>query len=230
MGLTAVILTNKTQKDIRPTLDSVAFANEILVVKDHANDHPLEGDFARQRNYGLKKAKNAWVLFVDDDEIVPPDLAAEIKTAINSTRHNGYYLHRLDYYYSQPLRHGETGTIKLLRLAKKNAGQWVRPVHETWKIDGSVGELTHPLIHNRSDMVTSFINRVVLYGPIDAKALAQEGKPFSLWRLLFNPLAKFIVNYKLKFGFLDGYPGLFQAYLMSVQSLTVRVFQWQLKS
>jgi len=68
---------------------------------------------------------------------------------------------------------------------------------------------------------------MIRYSPLDAGQLSQENKPFTYWRLQFNPKAKFIQNYFLKLGFLDGYLGLFQAYLMSVQSLTVRVFQWQ---
>ncbi|MEK7063986.1 MAG: hypothetical protein AAB973_00050, partial [Patescibacteria group bacterium] len=136
---------------------------------------------------------------------------------------------RFDRYFGQTLRHGETGNIKIVRLAKKNAGRFIRPVHEVWQVTGRVGELKNPLFHDRLELVTPFIARIAFYGPLDAKTLISEGKPFSYWRLPVNPLAKFIYNYKIKLGFLDGYLGLFQAYLMSVQSLSVRVFQWQEK-
>ena len=225
MGLTTVILTNKPQKNINSVVASISFSDEILI-------YPcgVIANFAAQRNQALKLAKNDWVLFVDDDEEVKPKLAREIQTAINKTDFSGFYLRRLDQYHHQVLLHGETGSIKLLRLAKKNAGAWVRPVHEIWQVAGATGELAEPLIHNRAELTTPFIERVIFYGPIDAKALTTENKPFSYWRLLFNPLVKFMVNYQLRLGFLDGTLGLFQAYLMSIQSLSVRVFQWSEKS
>jgi hypothetical protein len=68
------------------------------------------------------------------------------------------------------------------------------------------------------------------YAGIDAQVLGKEGKPFSWFRLFIYPSAKFIANYFFKGGVLDGLPGLFLAYLMAVQSLTVRVFQWKNKS
>ena len=227
MGLSAVILTNKKPKDIKRTSDSVVFADEVILISDRSGGL---NDFAAQRNYGLAKAKGDWVLFVDDDEIVSSALAREISLAISNPKYTGYYLKRFDRYFGQTLRHGETGNIKIVRLAKKNAGRFIRPVHEVWQVAGRVGELKNPLFHDRLELVTPFIARIAFYGPLDAKTLNSEGKPFSVTRLLLNPLAKFIYNYKIKLGFLDGYLGLFQAYLMSVQSLSVRVFQWQEKS
>lgn len=225
--LSAVILTNKKPQDIQLTLNSVAFAEEIVLIRDHPSFHPLADDFAAQRNFGLVKAKGDWVLFVDDDEIVSPALAEEIKIAITNQKYAGYRLKRLDRYFGQILHHGETGGIKIIRLGKRSAGNFSRPVHEVWEIEGSVGQLRHPLIHERGELVAPFIDRMIRYSPIDAGQLTKEGKPYSFWRVVLYPKGKFILNYFAKLGFLDGYLGLFQAYLMSVQSLTVRIFQWQ---
>ena len=241
--LSVVIISKRDSNSLAKTLRSVVFADEVIVVLDQENNRvtksttsvrylsrPLNSDFSAQRNYGLVKAKGDWVLFVDDDEVVSPALAKEITAAVSSGQPTAYFLKRLDRYFGQILKHGETGDTKIIRLAKKAAGRFIRPVHEVWQTSGMVGELKTPLIHNRQELVSPFIDRIALYGPLDAKSLTSEGKPFSYWRLLINPLAKFIVNYKFKHGFLDGHLGLFQAYLMSVQSLSVRVFQWSLKS
>ncbi len=225
MGLTAIILTNRSENDFRSTEKSLQFADETIILRGG-----LLKDFAKQRNHALKQAQNEWVLYVDDDEIVTRELAQEIKKAITKSNFSGYFLKRIDRYHHRLLSHGETGSIKLLRLAKKDAGIWKRPVHEYWQVTGRVGQLSQSLIHERNDLTESFINRVILYGPIDAGALVKENKPFTYWRLLIYPIAKFIFNYKLKLGFLDGILGLFQAYLMSLQSLSVRVYQWQEKS
>jgi glycosyltransferase involved in cell wall biosynthesis len=225
--LSAIVLTHRNPKEIRPTLDSVTFADETLILDMRKN--PVN-DFSQQRNIGISKAKGDWVLFIDDDEVVPPALAREIEKAIITDQYSAYYLKRLDRYFDKTLHHGETGNTRIIRLAQKNAGHFVRPVHEVWKVNGRVGELGSPILHQRKELVSPFIRKIAFYGPIDARSLNSEGKPFSYWRLLANPLAKFIYNYKIKLGFLDGYLGLFQAYLMSIQSISVRVFQWSTKS
>ena len=225
MGLSVIVLTNKKPVEIKRTLDSVSFADEVILIPDRKV--PLT-DFSTARNSGLSKARNDWVLFVDDDEVVSQELADEIKTAINPpSLFSGFYIRRLDKYHGQVLHHGETGNTKIIRLGKKSAGRFFRPVHEVWKINGLVGALKNALIHERGELVAPFMDRMIRYSPLDAGQLTRENKPFTYWRLILNPKAKFILNYFLKFGFLDGYLGLFQAYLMSVQSLTVRVFQWQ---
>ena len=225
MGLSVIVLTNKKPVEIKRTLDSVSFADEVILIPDRKV--PLT-DFSAARNSGLSKAKNDWVLFVDDDEVVSQELATEIKAAITPpSLFSGFYIRRLDKYHGQVLHHGETGNTKIIRLGKKSAGRFFRPVHEVWKINGLVGALKNALIHERGELVAPFMDRMIRYSPLDAGQLTRENKPFTYWRLILNPKAKFILNYFLKFGFLDGYLGLFQVYLMSVQSLTVRVFQWQ---
>lgn len=172
-------------------------------------------------------ASQPWVLFLDSDEVISKKLQNQIKRALETTLYQGYYLNRQDLIFSKPLKYGETGTIKILRLAKKTAGEFTRSVHETWQIRGRVGELKAPLLHYKSNFTTSFIGKISSYGLLDSQELVNENKPFSYFRLLFFPLAKFIQNYLFKYGFLDGLTGLFHAYLMSLQSLSVRVFQWQ---
>jgi len=238
MGLTAIILTNKNPSAIKLISNTVSFANEIIYLVDGVEKNiesgktkiyfrKLDHDFASQRNYALSKASHDWVLFIDDDEVVSKKLALEIQNAITSSENSGYYLKRVDRYHHQILNHGETGDIKIIRLGRKSAGAFVRPVHEVWKINGEVGKLKENLIHERGELVSPFISRMAFYGPIDAQQLTIEGKPFAIWRLALYPKAKFILNYFIKFGFLDGLAGLFHAYLMSIQSLSVRVFQWQ---
>ncbi len=239
MKLSAVIITNGPE--INPLLlKSLSFADEIIIVIDGPDRkykisnvkckilfHPLNSDFSAQRNFALEKAAGDWVLFVDDDEYVGTELGREICEAIQNGHYSGYYLRRQDVVFHQPLLHGETGNIKILRLGKRHAGIFHRPVHETWQINGRVGEILSPLYHIKDHFVSEFTSRMALYGQIDSKILVSEHKPFSWFRLFIYPLAKFKQNYLFKAGFLDGTAGLFQAYLLAVQSLSVRVFQWE---
>lgn len=234
----SVAIISKTEKINKLILDSVDFADEIVVIVDSPEKpqkstnktkiffRPLNNDFSKQRNFALEKAKNDWVFFIDDDEYVGTELASEITKIESNNRYSGYLIKRIDVIFHQPILHGETGSTKILRLANRKEGKFERPVHEVWKIKGETGELSSPLYHIKDNMVSGFIDRMTQYSKIDAVELTKENKPFSFWRLILNPIGKFIQNYCCRLGFLDGNVGLFSAYLMSVQSLTVRIFQW----
>lgn len=236
--LTSVVLNHLSLKEIKPTLDSLKFSDEILIIQDKKHflnveklpakvklfHRSLSADFSAQRNFAIKKARGDWILFVDSDETISPQLAKEIKTATQKD-FSGYFIPRQDIFYSRTLKYGETGQTKLLRLAKKKAGTFTRSVHENWQVRGRVGDLSSPLLHYKKNLTIGFIERMRLYGPIDGRSLDNENKHFSVFRFLLNPPGKFLLNYIVRRGFLDGLLGLFHAYLMSVQSFTVRVFQ-----
>ncbi len=238
--ISAVILTKNAQKNLDRCLNSLRWCDEILIIDDSSTDatveiakklgakvfkHDLKGNFAAQHNFGLSQAKGDWVLFIDADEVISEKLASEIIGRIANTisELNGFYLKRLDYFWGRPLYHGETGQIRLLRLAKKNAGQWLRKVHETWDIEGPLGSLGEPLLHYPHPTINDFLSRINHWTDIDAQELPKEGKKFSWLRAIINPGGKFLQNYFLRFGFLDGWPGLISAFMMSLYSLTVRV-------
>ena len=171
--------------------------------------------FAKERNYLLEKTPGDWFLFLDTDEKISPELKKEIEHC--DFKHDGYYIARKDYFMGKLLRFGETGNIKLLRLGKKGTGEWKRKVHEYWDIKNA-GELKGTIEHHPS----LTIQKINYYSDIDA----QEFGKFEYWQLVKPPL-KFLVNYFVKLGFLDGKAGFFHAFLMSFQSLVVRVKQYE---
>ncbi|MEK7565928.1 MAG: hypothetical protein AAB506_02700, partial [Patescibacteria group bacterium] len=130
---------------------------------------------------------------------------------------------RRDVFWGKELKHGEAGSIKLLRLGKKDAGEWQRKVHEVWQINGPTKTLNNYLYHYPHPTISEFLSSINNYTDIDIL----EQKKFSYFRLIFNPPGKFIYNYFLKLGFLDGYPGLVYAFMMSFHSLLVRVKMWE---
>ncbi len=222
MKLSIVVITNKEKLNDH-FLELLKFGDELIVEYSKT----LES-FAEKRNKALAKAKGDWVLFVDDDEIVSRELAEEILLAINSPIFSGFNLKRVDTVFNEEQKHGEVGNIKILRLAKKKSGEFKRSVHEVWKIQGKIKTLKNPLYHIKDSFVSEFISRMSFYGPLDAASLKSENKNFSYFKLLFLPVAKFVNNYIVKEGYRDGYPGLFLSYLMSIQSLSVRIFQKEL--
>lgn len=268
MMISAVILTKNSSSSILRTLSSVSFCDEIIVIDDGSTDdtknivlskharfiaHPLNEDFATQRNFGLQEAKGAWVLFIDSDEVVTKELQHEIMHMINDKgltindrkleidKHddsfiihhksliNGYSIKRQDIMWGKTLRHGETASVKLLRLARKDSGVWVRPVHEVWEVKGTVGELGSPLIHYPHATVREFLADVNRYSTMNAAVFHREDVRVNPIHIIVYPVGKFIQNYFVRFGFLDGMPGMIMAVMMSFHSFLTRGKLWELQ-
>ncbi len=241
MALSTIILTHNSQDTLPRTLKSVAFSDEVIVIDDASTDNTqriakkagvrivlraLKGDFAAQRNAGLREASHEWVLFVDADETVSHTLAHEIREAIGRMDVQGFYLKRDDVVWGRVVRYGETAHVKLLRLARKGAGTWVRPVHEVWNVTGPVGTLNTPLQHTPHPDVAHFLADINDYSTINARHLFDTGVRTSWLFIIGYPIAKFIHNYIMRLGFLDGMPGLLIALMMSFHSFLTRGKLW----
>lgn len=244
--ISVVVLTKNEEQNIKRCLESIKWCDEVIIVDDKSSDNTLEiakkykakiytnsldNNFAAQRNFGLSKARNEWVLFVDSDEVVSDALAYEISSAIglkdqNSRNLNGFYIRRSDFIWGKQLKYGETGDIKLLRLGKKGAGVWEGMAHERWRIDGSLGKLSNPLLHFPHKTLEEFLKEINFYTDIKAEELKSENTKVFFWSILLYPLVKFIFNYIIKRGFLDGVEGLIFAIIMSFHSFLVRSKLW----
>lgn len=175
-------------------------------------------DFAKERNTLLKKAKKEWVLFLDSDEVLTPELITEIDRVVSKSKSiNGYYLKRKNYFLGQ-----YAGTDKILRLGRKNAGQWERRVHETWKISGRVGSLKNSIIHNTANKVSEMVDKINNYSTLHARVNRDEGKKTSLFRIVIYPKVKFIQS------MLSG-RGLVFSMLQSFHSFLAWAKQWELQ-
>ncbi len=241
--VSVVILARNESKRIEKCLLGVAWADEVILIDDHSTDatievakktlpkvkifqRSLDGDFASQHNFGLEKASGDWAFFVDADEIVSSALRNEIEKQLNiaALDISGFVLKRQDWFLNKKLVHGETSSWKNVRLARIGAGKWHREVHEVWKISGKVIELKNPLEHHPHESVSSLIRSLNYYTNLDAHYMVSVGHiHFQLFRVFTNPLGKFFQNYLLRFGFLDGFAGFVMAFMMSFNSLLVRV-------
>lgn len=222
------------------TIESVKRQAESVKKEIKLYQRKLNGDFAAQRNFGLEQATGNWVLFVDADEIISEALAFEIKTQISNIKYrnqnskiktftlSGFYIKRNDYFLGRWLKYGETGNIKLVRLAKKEAGLWVGEIHEKWHIKGKLAKLNNPIIHNPHPTISSFLQKINLYTDIIASEWQKEGKRINVWEILLFPLGKFLQNYLLRLGLLDGLPGFIMAMMMSFHSFLARGKLWML--
>ncbi|MCJ7804450.1 glycosyltransferase family 2 protein, partial [Patescibacteria group bacterium] len=234
--ISAVVLTKDEEENLPQCFESIKWCDEIVVIDDNSTDksveiakkfgakffiHSKNDNFAQQRNFGLQKAKGDWILFVDADERISPELAKEIKEKIKSSKLNGFYLIRQEFFGGKALKHGETAH-RLLRLGKKGKGEWRREVHETWEIKGEIGKLKNPLLHYSHKTLSEFIEHINNFSTLHAQVLLKEVVKPSLFRLLANPLAKFMQNYIFRLGFLDGTPGIIVVLMMSFHSFLAR--------
>lgn len=247
--ITAVVLVKNEEKLIRECVKSLSFCDEILIIDDNSTDatinvinnfankkikiipHELKNNFSQARNFGLQKAQNEWVLFIDADEVVSDSLAYEISNAIqlkdqNLNNFNGFYIKRKDFMWGKRFEYGETGNIKLLRLAKKINGEWKGIVHEEWKIKGNVGILRNIIAHYPHQTIEEFLREINFYTTLKAEDLYSKKVRTSMLSIILYPFGKFVLNYFLKKGFLDGIPGLVHALLMSFHSFLVRGKLW----
>jgi len=248
--ISVIVLTKNEERNIVDCLESLSWCDEIIIVDDNSEDRTLEvakkigakvftrnldNDFSKQRNFGLEKANGDWVLFVDADERVSEALALEIKNLIRSTgsgqisnKYNGFYIKRRDFMWGKELRYGETGSIWLMRLARKDSGRWIGKVHEEWKIEGKVGRLKNEIIHYPHQSISEFLKEINFYTDLRAKELFEKGLRSNFISILIYPFAKFLSNYFLKLGFLDSIQGLVFASMMSFHSFLVRGKLWYL--
>lgn len=245
-SISGVILTKNEEENIRECLKSLQWCNEMIVIDDDSKDrtceiaqkfgakvfsHPLNNDFSAQRNFGLEKASGEWVLFVDADERVSEVLASEISGVVNneSIKYDGFYVKRLDTMWGQLLRRSEAGKVRPLRLAKKEKGRWIGKVHERWETEGPIGELNNHLDHYPHQTIAEFLSDINFYSTLRAQELYNQGVKISGWQILAYPVGKFLQNYFLKLGFLDGIPGFLVAAMMSFHSFLNRSKLWLLR-
>jgi glycosyltransferase involved in cell wall biosynthesis len=246
--ISAIVLTKNEEINIVDCLESLLWCDEILVIDDNSEDktvqiveslknkkikaivHPLNNDFSKQRNFALQQAQHEWVLFIDADERVSLALEYEILSLINSSLNDlsGFYLKRRDVIWGKELRYGETGNIKLLRLVKKEKGEWQGRVHEILRIKGRIGELKNSLMHYPHRDITEFLQEINFYTELRAQELYDKKVKVYWWSIIIYPLGKLVLNFFIRRGFLDGLQGLIFSILMSLHSFLVRGKLWQL--
>jgi glycosyltransferase involved in cell wall biosynthesis len=227
--LSVTIITRDEEAQIGDCLESVRWADEIIVVDTgsvdrtlelcakytpHIHSRPWEG-YARAKNAALAFATGDWVFSLDADERVSERLRQEIATLQQQspdTRANGYAVPRRNYLWGHWLRYGGLYPDYQIRLFKRGKGAFqARRVHESVAIDGPVERLRHAIEHYSYQGISDVIQRLDRYTELAALDLWEQGQPFRRTALVMRPLGRFLRNYGLKQGFRDGIPGLIMA-------------------
>jgi glycosyltransferase involved in cell wall biosynthesis len=222
--ISAVIITKNEEKIIAKCLGSLKWVNEIIVIDCGSEDNTVEiakqygakvyfnewQGYAKQKNFGIAKAKNDWILSLDADEIMTDELIDEIKSLPDSgTGKSGFFIARKNMYYGKWLRYGKVYPDKQLRLFNKHAGNFGDvEIHECVNIKGATDILKNPMIHYTKDSIKEHIECVNKYSTLHADMLLKKGYYPTGRSIFLKPFFHFLKRYFLKLGFLDGYHGL----------------------
>ena len=221
--LSVVLITFNAGQQLADCLESVSFAEDIVVVDSASTDDTVEiavryrarvlqhewQGFGPQKNFAVRQARYDWVLCIDADERVSPELALAIQTELSASQYHAYQLARCNRFMGRWLRHGEGYPDWILRLFNRQYAQWSDDtVHEKVLYQGEIGKLHGDLLHDSADSLDAYLTKQNRYTTLQAQTLYTEGKKASPLHLLLSPMLRFIKFYIVRLGFLDGVAGL----------------------
>ena len=250
-NLTLLLLTHNDSTNIKDHftwLDKCPGLNEIIIIDDNSSDDSikeatklkskirtveiykrgLDHNFSAQRQFGLSKAGNEWILWLDPDEEPNSEFIKFLNT-FNANNFN-YSFPRHDFFLGHHLKHGETSSQSFLRLFNKNFGQFNGLVHEVWQSKKPISLGLGFIKHTSHSTLKSFFSKLDFYSTIRAEELHRQHTKTNVFLIITYPTAKFFQNYFFRFGFLDGTPGIILAIGMSFHSFLVRAKLWQLSN
>jgi glycosyltransferase involved in cell wall biosynthesis len=229
--LSVVVVTLNEAERIRACLESVVWADELVVVDAESHDktvliareltdrvivRPWPG-FAAQKNFATDQATGDWILSLDADETVSMPLRAEIEAVVagGGVVATGFTVPRRNVFWGAWIRHGGLYPDRQLRLFRRGHGRFVeRAVHESVTVDGTVGHLSGHLEHRSYRDVADFLARADRYSSLAADEWLAAGRPVRPLRdLVARPIGRFLRMYVARAGFLDGWRGFLLATL-----------------
>jgi glycosyltransferase involved in cell wall biosynthesis len=242
--LSAVVITFNEEERLRPCLESLAWADEVIVVDAESSDKTVQiareftdrvwvrpwPGFAGQKNFALDQASGDWILSVDADEEVPPELREEIGAVLGGrgASADGYRVPRRNIFLGRFIRYGGLYPDWQIRLFRRGLGRFSdHAVHESAEVTGAVGRLGAPLVHRSYRDVADFLARADRYSTLAAEAWVRSGRPVRLSDLVLRPLGRFFGMYVVRAGFLDGWRGFLLAALYAYYVLIRSAKVWE---
>lgn len=244
-SLSVVIPTYNCESKIRKCLESVKWADEIIIVDMFSTDRtidivkkyatkifrriPKDGNFDYNRKYGMEKSKCDWILKLDSDEVLSKELQSEIKTFLtkNNTDYDGYNFYNKIFMLGKQVKYGfiKPGSHEL-RLVRK--GAWTYDpykYHQLIKVKGSVGFFNNSYDHYVFDTVGEFMNKTNKYTDLDASFL-KDTMRVNILTVMAAPYKSFVKLFFIQKGFMDGRLGLMSCTLFSIYNLVEKLKIW----
>ncbi|MFW6036529.1 MAG: glycosyltransferase family 2 protein [Desulfonatronovibrio sp.] len=244
--ISVVIPCFNEEKNMEGCLESVKWADEILVVDSYSIDSTLEivarytdrilqreyKNHADQLNWAIPQAKNKWVLVVDADERIPTSLANEIRDVdLNKTNIDGYWIKRDNHLFGKKMRFSGWGRDKVLRLFKKEIGRKeAKRVHAEFQVPNS-GNLEGRIKHYPMPSMEAWVEKINRYSTWKALDKVEKGSPHALLHFFCRPPIRFIKDSVFRLGILDGWRGILVAAMSAFAEMimSAKMIQLQLK-
>jgi glycosyltransferase involved in cell wall biosynthesis len=224
--LSIVIITYNEERNLARCLDSVKeIADEIVVVDSYSTDktvaiaenynarvikHPFIG-YGEQKNFATQQASNDWVLSLDADETLTPELQHSIMEVKMDPAFPVYQMSRLTNYCGKWIKYCGWYPDKQTRLYKRTKGKWEEPkVHEYWRLDNDKeqgGTLKGDILHYSFRTINEHLKKIEKYSELAARESVENGKTATLFKIFFSPKWHFINEFIFQLGFLDGFYG-----------------------
>ena len=232
--LSVAMIAMNEEANLRRTLDSVRWADEIILVDSGSKDRTLEiarsygaktsyhpfGGHGEQKNVALDLCTSDWILLLDADEVLTPALQEEIRQLLacadgRDPQFGAYWIPRLNQIFGRWIRHGGFYPDRKSRLFRRGAARLSEGVgpHSTPQFVGPRGHLKHDMLHYAYPDLNIYLEHMNRYSSEIAQLLYARGRtsrsfPALIWNAVLNPAATFIYNYFFRLGFLDGREGL----------------------
>ena len=217
------IITLNAATQLEACLQSVRFADDIVVVDSGSTDGTQALaerygarvidqtwlGFGPQKQFAVNAARHDWVLCLDADERVTPQLQTAIEHTLTQPTNSAYRFARCNRFLGRYLKHGEGYPDWSLRLFDRRQARWSDDaVHEKVVANGIIGTLQGDLLHDSAETLAAYLTKQNRYTTLAAEMALQAGKRASFGRIAFSPIIRFIKFYLIRQGFRDGLPGL----------------------
>jgi len=247
--VSVVIITKNEEKNIAKCLESVKWADEIVVIDDYSVDKTVDIckkytrniyqnkfiNYSTQKKFAFLKASKDWILSIDADEIVPEKLKEEVEKVLSqkSLLYNGYNIPRKTFFLNKWIRHCGWYPDYQLRLFKNDSWSMKEVcVHESVQIAGKIGYLKEPILHYSYTSIFSYIDRMNKYTTLAAQQMLKDGVEIDVSKIKVLATKKarrtFWKMYIKQLGFMDGMRGLFLSFFSSTYQLMVYAKYWQM--
>ena len=240
--ITAIIPTYNEEIHIERAIQSVSFADEIIIIDSYSTDQTVEiatryntriiqrdfDNFSNQKNHAIEQATNNWIVLLDSDERIESKLKSEIIKAINSDSDFGaYWIYRKNFLLNKEIKYSGWQNDKVVRVIHKEYCKYNgKLVHEEIESSKEIGFLKERIIHYTYKNFDSFISKKNKVAQLQAEELALKNQKATLARLILKPAFRFINHYILRLGFLDGFQGFFIASFYAYTLFTRYVKLW----
>jgi len=245
-SIAVTIITFNEEQNIRRCLESVRWADEIIVVDSFSSDATVAicreytdriiqrqwPGFREQKQFALEQAGCDWVLNLDADEQLSPNAIEQIQQEIlrGNPAADGFIFPRQSYYLGRWIRHGGWYPDLKLRLVRRGHGRWVGAnLHEKLEADGATTQLTGKILHYVYRDITHQLQTVASFSQAAAEEWHRNGKKFNLLEMLLRPPLRFLAMYFWKGGMRDGLPGFIIAVITSYYVFLKYARLWELQ-